>query len=322
LQRRLKSPSCRQRTRPPCASRPDAPPPPAPPAPHRAPRAVTAEPGRKWQATSCRAPIGQITCKINADGFVEGIQYGPWGPITGYTPAPFLPGGGSLWYTQSWCGAFGLQNRCSGGGTTDAVITMPNTWNGGNPPTATATFVKGMTVCYGKKEIRGITWNLQQFTVGWVQGAANAVPQAVVTPGATSVQTCGVTTGCKMESTYNAPDNKVLGGIETKCKLTQGWFKYVSNGQYHNRLFIDKIDKVCLTDRECPGRPRGREGRGAEQRGAAACALPPTQPPNPLALPARSPPPHPPAAPCSHAPPHRPLRSVPRVPGGRRPQQR
>jgi hypothetical protein len=206
---------------------------------------------------------------------VEGIYYGPWGSITGYTPAPFLPAGGANWFTQSWCNGFGLQNRCTAGSpaSTDVKITMPNTWNGGNPATATATFLTGMTVCYGKKTVRGITWNLQAFTVGWVQGAANAVPQAVATPGATSVQTCGVTTGCKMEATYNAPDGKVLGGIETKCVLTQGWFKYVSNGQYHSRYFLGDIKKVCLTNREWPPGGGGEAPRGAGPMGASRPVL-------------------------------------------------
>lgn len=214
---------------------------------------IVATPTRKGDAVSCNAPIGSISCRVQPNGYLQGFSYGAWpAPPAGYTPAPqFIQGEGDYWYTNGhWCEAFGKLGRCMPGAaaSSDIDITFPAA-TGASPATGvTLSFLQGFTVCYGaKKGVKGITWNLQEYTVQYTASVGNPPIPTWTTAAVTSTDTCGIVDNCAATATFTADQGKVIGGIFTKCKYSQGWFKYVQNGQYKSLYTLEKIDKVCTT---------------------------------------------------------------------------
>ncbi len=227
---------------------------------------------RKNNGVSCNTPIGSITCRTLPNGYLGGFYYGAWPAAGAYTtPTPaFIQGEGNYWYTQNWCDAFGKVPRCAQGavGSSDKVVDFGAVTSPGAGQ-ADVNFLKGFTVCYGpKKSVKGITWSFAKYTVGYVASAGNPpISTYVAVNPPQADQTCGITTNCLAKSTFTASGEKVIGGIWTKCKFEQGWFKYVQNGQYKSLYRLEGIDKVCTTYRECPGAEQ-RGGGGAQ---AAFC---------------------------------------------------
>lgn len=217
---------------------------------------------------SCRTPIQQVGCKLQPNGYVEAIYFGAWGA----PPADFAtaaagghidyvvpdPNPNGIAYTSNWCNTWGTRGVCTAGAASSSVLgsniqgdQLPAaTWTAGSSTdfgTWTLPYVNTITVCYGKKRVRGVSFGWQSYDAQWVLPAGSSFPpQSVVTPGAdTGVATCGVIDGCLYQQTFTAPDGEVLGAIEGKCKFSQGWFKYVSNGQYTSKYYLEGIKKVC-----------------------------------------------------------------------------
>jgi hypothetical protein len=185
---------------------------------------------------------------------VDGFWFGAWPnpPAGASDAAPFIQGPNGLWYTQTWCNGWGLRGVCvaaAGSNLLPAASWDSSTQSATTTSTATVPYVTGMKICYGKKQVRGITFTYSNFQSSWTFVSGNPPQQNVnEVSGSEATVSCGLTDDCLWSQNFNAPDGKVLGAVEGKCKFTQGWFKYVQNGQYKSKYFLNKVEKVCVLD--------------------------------------------------------------------------
>lgn len=222
----------------------------------------------------CQTPINQLACRVDPNGYVQGVWYGAWGANSAMTaagPQPYIQGDSNFWYTQNWCDKWGLESKCVNGNpsppagagpTTKGADVVYNLANGfsvtpAGVPTQTITYVTAMAVCYKNGKIGKVTWTTLPFTANWEASTSIPLnpPMSVVTPStaAPSTVSCGTISDCDHTEVFTAPTGKVLGGFTHKCKYTQGWGRFAVNGAQHPTQRLDHIEKACAVTRECTG---------------------------------------------------------------------
>ncbi|KIY94236.1 hypothetical protein MNEG_13727 [Monoraphidium neglectum] len=239
---------------------------------------------KKTDGVNCRVPINQLACRLDANNNVQALFYGGWGrnaAATALGTGTYLrgpangPGNSVYWYTNYWCNPWGFLQRCAaigssvlapapaGGDITavrqvpavNPVVPFPD--NGVNGAIPVIEYVTGMRVCYtsGYKSspIARIQWDTRKFEATWVEDPAFAnppFPQVTATAQTRTVE-CGRSNPvCAFEEEFVAPANQVLGGIYAKCKFSQGFAKWFSNGLFKPRYWMEKIKKACATQRK------------------------------------------------------------------------
>ena len=248
---------------------------------------------KKTYGVACQVPINQLACRLDSNNHVMSLYYGGWGPNAAFQAAAgaghidYLQGG-DFWYTQNWCSAWGFLSRCyrEAGGVGPSVGEVANVKpvgggvafpdNGFAAGVFTIEYVTGMRVCYtaGKKSsaIARIEWDTQKYNAQWIEDPAKKQPpmsQVTVAGGGRTVGCGRPNPVCAFQAEWKAPAGKVIGGIYTKCKYTQGFDKFWSTGLYKPRYYLKSIDKLCAVAREHRAR-HADAWLGPSQRGAPA----------------------------------------------------